>query len=735
MAMLYPRYYGRFRGLMSIYKIGDGYTTAERLWEVTIYQLADGPFEVEDLIFSAESPLQMEWSEVAPEDVIEGSTATLRLISPSDRKFTDLYAINPLSVVLEVKAGGDVVWRGSIEPELYEEPYSTKDGYEVELTFSDLSPMERREFSLSGRVTFEEILSAAVSATSLSGYRMKCSTVYMNSVNGTQDIIRLSQLYISSDNFYDEDGEAKTLSEAVETILRPFGLKMRQQGGRVWIYDWHALATESPSDLRIIDWTSTDQTLSIAPVAHAVTLNYSTYADTTLAESTPDIDELTKSDPARTLSVNVDYNTKDPVAGFKLFTYSAYPDSTLPKGMRMISNNPLFRIEAGFSGSNTSGIYGYALPTGNPNGISFGSDPGNAIFTLTGPTLTLRNSFVHFIKITLDMLIDVRYNPYESASKYNEEGNWSRLQNWANFGYIPVALELVGDSGSVVCHYVNSSIKSSNSASLDGRWVAGPANPGDMWLAYYDPGDRKSASGWGGWKKNRQCIGYYRDDLPTLTEKRGEGEFVPFPLATDKYSSGTLRLTVYSGADWMDYKRQGEAYISGTVMDIDHSLSRRVRWMLYGTAEMEIVKGDGTKINTDDIIYTATAIDGAASDVDITIEAGSAVDAPTARSVISIKADSSTALKPISRIFRRSRTATVEELLLDTLVSQYDQPHTILTGQANLAPCIASEPHSWQDRAQPSDKHFIPTAATVDAAAGTAEITFREISPDIYSPV
>ncbi|MCM1028447.1 MAG: hypothetical protein NC342_02335 [Pseudoflavonifractor sp.] len=161
-------------------------------------------------MFDADTPLSMEWSEVAPEDVVEGSTATLRLISPGDRTFTDLYAIDPLSIVLEVKTGNDVVWRGSIEPELYEEPYSTKDGYVVELSFSDLGPMESREFNLSGRVTFDQIIAEALSATALNRYSLKCSTTHLNTSTGIQEPLDFSNLYISADNFYDEDGKAKT---------------------------------------------------------------------------------------------------------------------------------------------------------------------------------------------------------------------------------------------------------------------------------------------------------------------------------------------------------------------------------------------------------------------------------------------------------------------------------------------------------------------------------------------
>lgn len=98
MSTLYPRYCGRFPGLMPFFRNGDRYTDAERQWEVTIFQRADAPPVVSDLVLAADSPLLIEWSDAAPEDVIEGSTATLRLVSPGDRTFAGLYSVDPLDV-------------------------------------------------------------------------------------------------------------------------------------------------------------------------------------------------------------------------------------------------------------------------------------------------------------------------------------------------------------------------------------------------------------------------------------------------------------------------------------------------------------------------------------------------------------------------------------------------------------------------------------------------------------
>ena len=82
--------------------------------------------------------------------------------------------------------------------------YSTPDGYVVELSFSDLGPMDRRDFALEGRVTLHRILSEAIGATALSGYSLKSATMVNDWSTGEQTALNLSRLCISADNFYDD---------------------------------------------------------------------------------------------------------------------------------------------------------------------------------------------------------------------------------------------------------------------------------------------------------------------------------------------------------------------------------------------------------------------------------------------------------------------------------------------------------------------------------------------------
>lgn len=71
------------------------------VWEVEILRPEKVLTPVE-LDFPADEPLIIEWDDITPESTVTGSTATLKVISATDREFTDLYARQPGEVRLAV---------------------------------------------------------------------------------------------------------------------------------------------------------------------------------------------------------------------------------------------------------------------------------------------------------------------------------------------------------------------------------------------------------------------------------------------------------------------------------------------------------------------------------------------------------------------------------------------------------------------------------------------------------
>ena len=192
--------------------------------------------------------------------------------------------------------------------------------------------------------------------------------------------------------------------------------------------------------------------------------------------------------------------------------------SGLPKGWveRDQNGTKWYRIDSVWSGSDEAGIlwayrggssaYSYNQLHCNdsmPRAMENGQCVAVPIITSGRVWVGQGNNIYHQLKVTLSVLADVRYNPFESEAEENEEGNWQRLKDWVNFAYVPVMLRLRDANGNVLYHYENNGVQEGNGwehTAQNSGWVAGDGTWGCMWLCYYDQEDRKSASGLGGWK-------------------------------------------------------------------------------------------------------------------------------------------------------------------------------------------------------------------------------------------
>lgn len=220
---MYKRYSGEFAG-------ADG-----TLWRVEIHEDSETAFStVGELSFPYDEPLLIEWEKRAKEEVIQGSSATLKLISPGDRTYVDLYSVKPCAVRLDVYRAGALYWRGTLDTELYEEPYESARGYTVSLTFSDFGVLARKKLYGHEVQSLRAILERALEAAGLAGMeiydgyissrvvpaaRLVPETNGPTGASSQAEAGLLDELYVSGDNFYDEDGEAITAEEVVEGVL------------------------------------------------------------------------------------------------------------------------------------------------------------------------------------------------------------------------------------------------------------------------------------------------------------------------------------------------------------------------------------------------------------------------------------------------------------------------------------------------------------------------------------
>ncbi|MDE6632551.1 MAG: hypothetical protein K2K23_06095, partial [Muribaculaceae bacterium] len=239
---------------------GEFISRAGILWRIEILQDAEEAFpEVGKLTFEADSPLLIEWSREEKHATVCSSIATLKIESPGDRTYEDLYTIAPGRIRMDVYREDSLYWSGALDPEFYEEPYERAANYPVMLTFSDFGVLDRLKYDLTGLRTIKEIVDYAMARSFINFDGIEyhdLTTTYFEDGTTKAEITKIS---VRSDNFYDEEGEASTLREVLDGILQPLALRMVQRAGKIFIYDLNGLYHNA--EVRQIEWDGNSSTM------------------------------------------------------------------------------------------------------------------------------------------------------------------------------------------------------------------------------------------------------------------------------------------------------------------------------------------------------------------------------------------------------------------------------------------------------------------------------------------
>jgi len=721
------------------------------LWEVIILQdLEKKPASVGVLEFPASEPLTIEWSESSKEDVVIGSIATLKLISPGDRTYEGLYSIKPGAIRMDVYREGALYWSGTLDPEFYEEPYTTMNGYEVELTFSDFGILDRLKYDLAGRYSCRALLDYALERCELnhkgvdeSGMTSRISTDQLQSVTG----VGLTMFDLRSDNFYDEDGEASTLREVVEGMLRPLALRMEQRNGKIWIYDLNGAYTKWGKSQ--VHWMSDDQMLGVDKVVNNAKITLSTYSSSELmdgeltypGEYSVDETNLT-SNSLGLYSYYVDYDPGNKVNGnwdydYLSFTiFLSYSNEQTEIAYRNPSV-PYFHIQPLLGADEATGL-AYMFMTGGHGNLTTGwpkrvgsvpSAKSETVLLKTQrvyiPKLPSGEEKKYYIRLVEEILIDSRYNPYTTANDYNEKGNQHNMEVWFGYVMIPAAVTLYDEKGKPKLHYSNENIaKSTDKVGhlgwTKGEWKQGAAKWGEMWLEWYDPDDRAEKSGVGGWKGNRHCIGLSTKGIYKSFGEMDDGEYIPYPD-----QGGYLEVTLYIGIWPYDYNN--DKTFGSTNKANNKSLYDKLRWMLYKAPKIDIVRKNITKSaeEMDDVEYSSYINVEAKEDLELdTICGTTANPSPTSKAIFLKHWNG----EQVTDVWRAGRKSQAEELLLGTLYSQFAERKTKLSGTARIND---GNPILYEDAMQ-AGKHMIVLGDVQDIQADTSELIMVELRPDEY---
>ncbi len=678
---------------------GEFLSIAGVLWRVEILQEGYGGTQPGELRFPME-PLEIEWAESTKIGTLQTSNATLQVISETDRQFVDMYSVEVGAVRLDVYRNNALYWSGTMDTELYSEPYYTGQNYDVTLTFSDFSCLGRLDWdgATSGFISVHDLIMRCVQRA---GVRIapELDKIISTCTYSPSTPLTLKEVNVLLENFVDEDGEVMTYRDMLEAVLQPFALRMVQKAGKVHLYDLNALYGQSP---KMVQWDDTDSQLDVDKVYNNVKVTFSPYG---AAEMMVGKVEENKSLQGGTVVLR-DYAKNEYGYPTSLQGFIFHQMTEAKSNMEVQNGAKFFQIEAVYSGNDDTGVVetfkrgNYPVSvSGEPshqclhlvltprdcgtkqNGNAYSKTLIKCPRTYLGYSSYKKTDFL--LRLSLEMLFDVRYNPFEEASDNNDNASYSsgflglgksdgpfqNMKDWCNLGYVPIKLTLEDEKGDALCHFENRLVEESDSYEhgIKCNWVNGPAEWGDAFLCYYDKDDRKSNTGFGGWQKNKQIIGYYRDSLPKQWDSIDDGEYIPLPP-----KSGYLVLEIGDGVHQFDYKRETK------------NIYQYVRWILFKEPTITLCHKNYKEAETEDIEDSAWIDRNAKEELSIETIIGTCTQkfgSPNAKGQI-FKADGS-AYYEFGRAGVNDR---LERLLIGTAYSQYAGRHNVLSGTVVLLP-------------------------------------------------
>lgn len=196
------------------------------------------------ILEAAPDAFALEYLEVKKLEPVQGSQATLRLISERNFQYLDLHTDDMQKYLIKFYRSGQLYWIGYLDSELYNENLTDYAPYVVEFSGADFNIWERLKFRDESEKPYSDIASFITQlkrcfdrlGLPFQKLYIGCSTT-PEGITLSSSETALHKLYIQSANFYDEDGEPMSCREVVESILEPFGLMMVQRDASVYIYD------------------------------------------------------------------------------------------------------------------------------------------------------------------------------------------------------------------------------------------------------------------------------------------------------------------------------------------------------------------------------------------------------------------------------------------------------------------------------------------------------------------
>ncbi len=216
-------------------------------------EIEDSEYEsatVNELIGRGEAPVRIVHRGESNEDVfyhVVSSLIEVSIISLTDQQYIDFYTFDERRFRAKVyKWNGssyDLYHVGYLTPMLYSEPYVLKEGYEINLVFTDgLADLKDYEFTDdSGNIPQDRIpifnaLNYIINKTDIELNIWESVNIFASVMDSGTDDSMLEQAYIDPKNYLNTDGTIKNCAEVLSYLLEFMGARLYQANGR-WNID------------------------------------------------------------------------------------------------------------------------------------------------------------------------------------------------------------------------------------------------------------------------------------------------------------------------------------------------------------------------------------------------------------------------------------------------------------------------------------------------------------------
>ena len=673
-------------------------------WRVDIY-MQDHAGDPTVISLDGESPVVIEWQETKVYDSVCPSLCTVKVVSETDRQMIGLMSASALCVVYR---NDSVYWKGLIDDCIYEEPYSYRRNYVTEISFADFGCLNRSRFTMSGRHSFYEVLYDILGSTDLFLDVNRSFSIQTADNEGFD----FNAILIDTDMF--SAGEGCSKYDALERLLKPFGLRIIQLNGFLYLHDLEYMREHNAA--QSVVWQGTDARIRGSETYGTFNISANLDNETVLADlfehlAMPTDPILEDGSYAAMMWVeNESTNEGSGQRAYRVYPVPWYNNdraAVLRGGVaeavhELLDHDDRFVFERArvLSFADSSLYQGITIPYDPDKDLGSYTTPHSAssaseiIRIETDPIPLVPNRADFLLRINLDLLFSPKKVPQLDPSDYNTPSTGDNHTKYKFFQanlrkvYVPVKLEAIDNHGNAVKHVHNH------------QWIDGPAGFGDMELWYYSDNSGTPLEEWVTNKHWAGAIERYK--------KRKDGEYIPLPDIPCR-----VRLTVSNavvGVVGTDYN--SAAYLS--------YFDPIIRWQAYKNARITLVNAGWTDEDTDKDLSVGDVqpdMDEYSEEHDLLVfEKGVP---PSAKGLVT-----DGGMNAMETFHSNGSDGTLLQLRLESLRRQLFPPRPVLSGTARLTPEFAV----FTDAN--TEGRFLRVGAIQDLLADTEQITLLNITPD-----